>query len=280
MNDPRQPRSVSAAEGAVSISFRANGREREVSAHPATRLSEVLREQLGMTGTQVGCDAGDCGACTILLDGRQVCSCLTAAAQVADREVITVEGLAACDQLGGLQRAFLAHGAAQCGACTPGMLMAAAELLRINAAPSEEDVLEALAGVLCRCTGYRKIVEAVIAVARNDIDSPHPPAGAAVGSRIAKLDGAQKVTGHELFGADAYPADSLWLRVIRSPHARADFRVGDVEPLLRKHPGLAAVLGASDVPQNSFGIFPDAQDNPVVAPGHVRCRGEAVVELG
>src|SRR5215468_6189349 len=216
MNDPRQTGLRSAANDAARISFRVNGREREVVAHPATRLSEVLREQLGLTGTKVGCDAGDCGACTVLLEGRQVCSCLTALAQVSGREVVTVEGLATHDELSVLQRSFLAHGAAQCGACTPGMLIAAAELLRTNAAPSEEEVLDALGGVLCRCTGYRKIVEAVLAVARHEIESPHPPAGAAVGSRIAKLDGTQKVTGREIYGADDYPRDSLWLRVVRS----------------------------------------------------------------
>src|SRR5262245_12736161 len=174
MNDPRQTGLASPAADAASISFRVNGSERHVAVHPATRLSEVLREQLGLTGTKVGCDAGDCGACTVLVDGRQVCACLTAAGQVADREVVTVEGLATRDELSPLQRAFLAHGAAQCGACTPGMLMAAAELLRLNASPSEEEVLDALAGVLCRCTGYRKIVEAGLAVARNDLESPHP----------------------------------------------------------------------------------------------------------
>ena len=279
MNDPRQTGLVSAAEDSASISFRVNGRERQVAAHLAARLSEVLREQLGLSGTKVGCDAGDCGACTVLLDGRQVCACLTAVGQVSGRDVITVEGLAARGELSALQRAFLAHGAAQCGACTPGMLMAAAELLRINAAPSEEEVVDALGGVLCRCTGYRKIVEAVLAVARDDIESPRPPAGAAVGSRIAKLDGAQKVTGQELYGADDYPADSLWLRVVRSPHLRAEFSVGDVEPLLRKYPRLAAVLTAADVPQNSFGIFPQVKDQPVLAPGHVRFRGEAVLAL-
>ena len=208
----------------------------------------------------------------MLLDGRQVCSCLTAAAQVEGREVLTVEGLARDGKLTDLQRAFLAHGAAQCGICTPGMLMAATDLLRVNPAPSKQDTLDALAGVLCRCTGYTKIVEAVLAVARGDLEAPQPPAGAAVGSRIAKLDGVEKVDGSERFGADQYPAGSLWLRVIRSPHARARFRVGEVEVLRRAYPGLACVLSAADVPENSFGIFPQVKDQPVLAPGHVRCR--------
>ncbi len=285
MNDPRQSELIGTAPPAgesgarLSIVFGLNGVQRQIAANPVSRLSEVLREQLGLTGTKVGCDAGDCGACTVLLDGRQVCACLTAAGQVAGRNVVTVEGLAAAGKLSALQRAFLAHGAAQCGACTPGMLMAAAELLRVNPAPAEPEVLDALGGVLCRCTGYRKIVDAVLAVAGGDIEAPQPAAGAAVGSRIAKLDGAEKVAGTELYGADRYPADSLWLRVVRSPHARAQFRIGDLQALLQRHPGLSAVLTAADVPQNSFGIFPQVKDQPVLAPGQVRFHGEAVLAL-
>ncbi len=285
MNDPRQSGLIGAAAPAgesglgFSMVLGLNGVQRQIVANPVSRLSEVLREQLGLTGTKVGCDAGDCGACTVLVDGRQVCGCLTAAGQAAGRNLVTVEGLAVDGKLSALQRAFLAHGAAQCGACTPGMLMAAAELLRVNPAPGESEVLDALGGVLCRCTGYRKIVDAVLAVSCGDIAAPAPPAGAAVGSRIAKLDGAQKVAGSELYGADRYPADSLWLRVVRSPHARAQFRIGDPQPLLQRYPGLSAVLTAADVPQNSFGIFPQVKDQPVLAPGQVRFRGEAVLAL-
>jgi len=285
VNEPRQRQLIQAArpDGNPSagrpIEFRVNGVQQQVIANPVSRLTEVLREQLRLTGTKVGCDAGDCGACTVLLDGSQICACLTAAGQVAGRDVVTVEGLAVGGEPSALQRAFLAHGAAQCGACTPGMLMAATELLRINRTPSEEAVLDALGGVLCRCTGYQKIVEAVMAAACGDFDTVQPRAGAAVGSRIAKLDGAGKVSGSELYGADQSPSGSLWLRVVRSRHARAEFHIGDLEPLLRKHPGLSAVLTAADVPQNSFGIFPQVKDQPVLAPGHVRFCGEAVLAL-
>jgi aldehyde oxidoreductase len=263
----------------ASISFRLNGRERRVAADPAARLSDVLREQLGFTGTKVGCEAGDCGACTVLLDGAQVCACLTAAGQVEGRAVVTVEGLAAEGALSGLQNAFLARGAAQCGICTPGMLIAATDLLRRQASPTEEQARDALAGVLCRCTGYRKIVDAILAVASGNIEAPQPPAGAAVGSRIAKLDGVGKVTGSEAYAADRYPSGALWLRVIRSPHASARFSVGDLAPLRARYPGLAGVLSAADVPENSFGIFAQQRDQPVLAPGHVRFRGEAVLAL-
>lgn len=138
--------------------FVVNGRAVEVHVASETRLADVLRDTLGLTGTKIGCNAGDCGACTVLLDGRQVCACLVPAAQVEGRAVETVEGLARDGRLAALQRAFLDHGAAQCGICTPGMLMAASDLLARIPRPSEAEVLDGLAGVLCRCTGYRKIV--------------------------------------------------------------------------------------------------------------------------
>ena len=284
MNKPREVQGSTAAtgeqrDGGWSVVFTLNGASCRLVVDPAARLSDVLREQLGLTGTKVGCEAGDCGACTVLIDGKQVCACLTSAAQVDGREVVSVEGLAQGGSPSALQRAFHAHGAAQCGICTPGMLVAATDLLRRNPAPEEHDVLDALAGVLCRCTGYRKIVEAVLAVARGDLDAPQPPAGKAVGARMAKLDGIARVMGSEQYGADRYPTDCLWLRVIRSPHARARFRVGDLAALRRRYPGIEGIFTAADVPQNSFGIFPQVKDQPVLADGQVRFRGEAVLAL-
>ena len=261
------------------VRFTLNGAARELTAAPTERLSDVLRDRLGLTGTKVGCSAGDCGACTVLLDGEQVCACLTAVGQVHGRSVVTVEGLAQGGRLSLLQRAFLKHGAAQCGICTPGMLMAAADLLARHTMPDEQQVLDGLSGVLCRCTGYRKIVEAVLAVAREDVHAEQPAACRAVGSRVAKLDGLQIVTGRELYAADRAPADALWLRVVRAPHMRARFELGDIEAFKARHPGLVAVLSARDVPCNSFGIFPQVKDQPVLADGHVRFRGEAVLAL-
>jgi CO/xanthine dehydrogenase Mo-binding subunit/aerobic-type carbon monoxide dehydrogenase small subunit (CoxS/CutS family) len=263
----------------TELAFELNGGPCRIAAHGGERLSDVLRDRLGLTGTKVGCSAGDCGACTVLLDGQQVCACLVAAGQVQGRRVTTVEGLAGGGELARLQQAFLAHGAAQCGICTPGMLMAAADILTRHPEPTEEQVLDGLAGVLCRCTGYRKIVEAVLAVARGSIEAPQPEAGCAVGARVAKLDGAAKVTGSEHFGADAAPADAAWLRVIRSPYARARFSLGSFAALRQRHPGLLDVLAAGDVPENSFGIFPQVKDQPVLASGRVRFMGEAVLAL-
>jgi len=263
----------------VDIMLVVNDEPVAVLAHPAERLADVLRDRIGLTGTKIGCNAGDCGACTVLLDGEQVCACLVAAAQADGRRVTTVEGLARGGKLDRLQQSFLAHGAAQCGICTPGMLIAASDLLARNARPTAGEVEDALGGVLCRCTGYRKIVEAVLACAGGDVVIADPEPGRAVGARAVKTDGVPKLIGAERYGADSAPEDALWLRTIRSPHARARLRIGDIAPLLSKHPGLASVVTARDVPVNSFGIFPDMKDQPVLADGEVRFRGEAVLCL-
>src|SRR5439155_4021235 len=163
------------------------------------------------------------GACTILLDGRQVCSCLTSLAQAEGRSVTTVEGLGDDPFLSRLPQAFHLHGAAQRGVCMPGMLMAAAELLTRIAKPTAAQAQDALGGVLCRCTGYRKAIEAVLACAEKIPPPPAVEAARAVGARLAKVDGIAKLDGSERYGADAIPGDALWLRVVRSPHARASF---------------------------------------------------------
>ena len=175
-----------------------------------------------------------------------------------------------------LQEAFDRTGGAQCGFCTPGMLMSAAALLERNPSPTRDEIAHALSGNLCRCTGYTKIVDAVLAVWDTPDANPAPPVGAAVGARLAKVDGVAKISGRDLFGADAIPSDALWIRVVRSPHARARFTLGDLGPLRAR---LAAVLTAADVPFNGYGIYPDIKDQPVLADGEVRYRGEAVVAL-
>jgi CO/xanthine dehydrogenase Mo-binding subunit/aerobic-type carbon monoxide dehydrogenase small subunit (CoxS/CutS family) len=263
-----------------AIEFTLNGDAVSAVVDPICRLSEVLRETLGLKGTKVGCEAGDCGACTVLLDGDQVCACMVPAGQVAGRHVATVEGLAASGDLNPLQQAFHRHGAAQCGICTPGMLMAASDLLRRYSRPNRRQVMDALGGVLCRCTGYRKIVEAVLDAAAGPTAPVDPPAGAAVGARLAKVDGEAKLTGVEAYGDDVAPRDALLLRVLRTPHARARFTIGDLDPLYTAHPGLLRVLTAADVPgNNGFGIYPHIKDQPVLAEDRVRYRGEAVLAL-
>ncbi|MGE5594279.1 MAG: (2Fe-2S)-binding protein [Betaproteobacteria bacterium] len=145
----------------ATVSFRVNGRAVEVEVSPEDRLIDVLRERLRLTGTKEGCGIGECGACTVLLDGKPANSCLVPALQVEGREVETVEGLARDGRLHPLQEAFVEHAAVQCGFCTPGMLMAAAALLRENPEPTREEIARAISGNLCRCTGYHQIISAI-----------------------------------------------------------------------------------------------------------------------
>jgi aldehyde oxidoreductase len=262
------------------VSFSVNGREVKVSVPGARRLSRVLRDELGFTGTKVGCDAGDCGACTVLLDGEPVCACLVAAGQVSGCDVTTVEGLAARSPiLDHLQNSFLANGAAQCGACTPGMLVSATALLEKNSSPSEQEVMDAIGGVLCRCTGYRKIIGAILDV-NATAEQVSPKAGAAVGARLIRLDGQKKVDGREIFGADEVPAGALSVRAVRCPHHRARFQFGDLNSFIAGNPGLLLVLTAQDVPGvDCYGVIPRCADQPVFAHTEARYRGEAVAAI-
>ena len=138
-----------------------NGSLYEVDVRPTARLLDVLREDLGLTGTMEGCAEGECGACTVLVDGKAVASCVMLAVQARGKEVVTVEGLARDGELDLLQQKFVEYGAVQCGFCTPGMLMSAKALLMANPVPSDQDIRVALAGNLCRCTGYSAIIAAV-----------------------------------------------------------------------------------------------------------------------
>jgi len=156
-----------------SIVFNVNGDMYRLAVDPWRTLNEVLREDLNLTGTKLGCGSGDCGACTVMLDGRSVNSCLTLAVEADGREILTVEGLARSgDHLHPIQQAFIDKGAIQCGFCTPGMEMSALQLLETTPNPSEEQIRLALSGHLCRCTGYVKIIEAVATAAETMCQHP------------------------------------------------------------------------------------------------------------
>ncbi|MFZ5790987.1 MAG: molybdopterin-dependent oxidoreductase [Pseudomonadota bacterium] len=261
--------------------FTLNGRPVRATAAPATRLTRVLRDELGLTGTKVGCDAGDCGACTVLLEGEPVCGCLVGVGQIEGQRIETIEGLTANSGITRrLQDAFLRHGAAQCGICTPGMLVAATHLLEQQPRPAESEVMDAIGGVLCRCTGYRKIIAAIMDAGANPMPALRPETGRAVGARIRRLDGQRKVEGTEIFGADEAPAESLLLRAVRSPYHRARFSFGDLKAFRAAHPGVLRVLTAKDVPGiNCYGVIPPFADQPVFAEAETRFRGEAVAAV-
>jgi carbon-monoxide dehydrogenase small subunit len=146
----------------TAIEFTVNGESHKLEVFPMARLLDVLREELRLTGTKEGCGEGECGACTVNLNGEIVNSCLVPMAQVAGASITTIEGVAHGDQLHAVQQAFIEHGGAQCGICTPGMILAAVDLLERNPQPTEADIRNGLAGNLCRCTGYMKIFESVV----------------------------------------------------------------------------------------------------------------------
>lgn len=261
------------------LSLTVNGVSHRIDQSGGKRLSRLLRDDLGVQSVKIGCDAGDCGACTVLMDGEQVCACLVPAGQADGAEIVTAEA-SSLPVLERLRDAFDRHGAAQCGICTPGMIMASAALLTRDPNPPRQQVMDALGGVLCRCTGYAKIVEAVLDTAGNGPVPDHPDAGCAVGSRLSRLDTTNKLTGREAYGADNWPEDCLSLRVVRSPHAHAKFVLGDFAALHAKWPGLVRVLTAKDIPgRNGYGIYPHIKDQPVLADGRVLYRGDAVLAL-
>ncbi|MBD0369616.1 MAG: (2Fe-2S)-binding protein [Pyrinomonadaceae bacterium] len=148
--------------GKVVVRCTVNGRDAELSGFPMARLLDVLREELKLTGTKEGCGEGECGACSVFINGKIVNSCLVPLMQVEGARVVTIEGIASDEQLNAIQEAFIETGGAQCGICTPGMVMAAVNLLDRNSEPTESDIRAGLAGNLCRCTGYMKIFEAVV----------------------------------------------------------------------------------------------------------------------
>lgn len=261
--------------------FCLNGRAVSVGSPPGARLSEVLRETCGVKDVKVGCNAGDCGACSILLDGNVVCACITPLAQAEGRRIETLAGLVRSDAwtlrlADSLQR----HGGAQCGVCTPGVMVAATALLRADPTPDEAAVRTALSGVLCRCTGYRKIIDAVLDASGAGPSTAHADGNGHVGAALRRIDGHAKVHGEERFGDDDAPHDSLVVRVVRSPFPHAAFIFGDLDGFKASHPGLELVLTAADVPgSNCFGVIPAFADQPVFAQGVARFRGEAVAAV-
>ena len=150
------------------LDLKVNGEDYTLEVEPHRTLLEVIRNDLGLTGTKLGCGGGECGACTVILDGKAVKSCLMLALDARGKEIWTIEGLSRAGELHPLQRAFVEHGAIQCGFCTPGMIMASKAMLDENPHPSEQEIKDALAGNLCRCTGYVKILEAVSSVVGSD----------------------------------------------------------------------------------------------------------------
>ena len=284
------------------IRFILNEEEVTLDVDPVRPLLDVLRQDLGLTGTKQGCDhEGECGACTVLLDGQPVRSCLTPTGKVAERSVMTVEGLSLRSgridptegsdagplrELHPLQEAFIEVGAVQCGYCTPGMLMAAKALLDREPDPSREEIVEALAGNLCRCTGYKSIVEAVeLAAARMRGDAGRPPGSPAtpevsdrsiIGGDALRTDSIGKVTGQTQYVEDIRIPGMVYGHVLRSPHHHARLLALKADEALAIE-GVLQVIRASDIPgENGLGDY--SRDEPVLVPigDTVKMRGAPV----
>ena len=260
------------------LRLKLNGRWREDAVAERELLVDYLRDVAHLTGVKTGCDGGECGACTVLVDGEAVPSCITLAVRCEGRDVETIEGLATQGRLSRLQQAFHEKLGTQCGFCTPGMIMAAEALLRRNPKPSEEDIRIALSSNLCRCTGYVKIIEfgaggggaGAMTQLADQVSVKKRPG-------VPLIDGIEKVTGKARYTADLDHADALIGRIFRSPVSHADIVRLDVSKA-RALDGVVAVVTGDDCP-HTYGVLPIAMNEYPLARGRVRYRGEPVAAV-
>ncbi|TCO70836.1 molybdopterin-dependent oxidoreductase [Rhodovulum euryhalinum] len=268
----------------MTLDMRVNGRKVTRRADPGQRLLDFLRDELNLTGTKEGCGAGECGTCSVFVDGKLVKSCLMPAAKAQGADIQTVEGLARPGELDVLQKAFHKTGASQCGYCIPGMVMAATSLLREAPEASLDEIKERMGGNICRCTGYTKIIEAV-ALARDVVTGRASPAvlepegvgESYIGHNVRRLDAPSKVTGRLKYAGDMVMPGMLHMAVLRSPHAHAEIVSIDTSEAEAVE-GVACVITSADVPgKDGFGVF--VHDQPVMARGKVRHVGEAVAAV-
>lgn len=275
----------------ITVHFELNGKPRQVIVDPQSSLLDVLRDQFGLTGAKRGCDReGLCGACTVIINGSSRRSCITPVSSVEGARVETIEGLAGPDgRLHPVQQAFIDHGAVQCGFCTPSMILSAKALLDRNPDPSREEVIVALRGNLCRCTGYAQVVDAVLAAAAVLRGQSYPlPYNEArvIGKAYRRKDSYEKVTGRFKFLNDTHHEDALFVKVVRSPHYSARIRSLDYSAALAID-GVEAVFTAKDIPgMKGFSDKLWAEDDPshiegavepILAADVVRNIGEPVV---
>ncbi len=268
----------------LKIGVEVNGRKVERETNPHTRLLDFIRNELNLTGTKEGCGAGECGTCSVFVDGKLIKSCLMPAAKASGSKIETIEGLAKRGTLTSIQKAFHKTGASQCGYCIPGMVMAATSALRVNPGADIEEIKERLGGNICRCTGYTKIFEAV-EIAR-DIISGELSLDAVeedniensfIGANVRRLDAPSKVSGRLKYAADMKMTDMLQMQVLRSPYPHARIKSIDITEA-EAIEGVACVITSKDVPgKDGFGVF--VHDQPIMAREKVRYVGEAVAAV-
>lgn len=268
----------------LKLEMHVNGRKIARTTAPHTRLLDFLRDDLNLTGTKEGCGAGECGTCSVFVDGKLVKSCLMPAAKANGAAVETIEGLATPGELTPVQKAFHKTGASQCGYCIPGMVMAATSALRENPKAGIEEIKERLGGNICRCTGYTKIFEAV-EIARDVIAGDLPITAldedavgeSYIGTNVRRLDAPSKVSGRLKYAADMKMYDMLQMQILRSPHPHA--RIVSIDTSVAEAmDGVECVITAADVPgKDGYGVF--VHDQPTMATGKVRYVGEAVAAV-
>ncbi len=274
-----------------TLELKVNRQVYEVSVEPWRSLAEVLREELGLTGVKVACNTGNCGSCTVLIDGKAVKSCLMLAPQAKGKEILTIEGLASEEEMHPLQKAFIEHFAVQCGYCTPGMILKAKALLDENPDATEDEIRSGLSGDPCRCTGYKKIVEAIIA-AKEEIKGAKAgkkaclgeykgkeiAAYSTVGKSVARLDAPEKVTGRAKYCTDLKLTGMLHSKILRSPYAQAKIISIDTSKA-EKLSGVRGVVTGKDAPEKRCGGLRYALDQHLLARNVVRFVGEAVAAV-
>jgi 4-hydroxybenzoyl-CoA reductase subunit alpha len=270
------------------VALEVNGTAREVAVRPGDTLLDLLRDELRLTGTKRGCELGDCGACTVLLDDQPVNSCLTLALEAADRQVRTIEGLANGGDLHPIQQAFVECGAIQCGFCTPGMILQTRALLDANPRPGPREIQAALSGNLCRCTGYSKILQAVerasLLLQDEEPETLEPPPQTStvdlsvVGKRLPKLDAPAKATGRAQYTDDIVLPNMLYGKLLLSPLPHAHIKAIDVTRAAAL-PGVEVVLTGADVPDVTYGTSPPRYDEYVLAKDKVRYVGDPVAAV-
>ena len=260
-----------------TLIFNVNDLSESIEITPRTRLLDVLRVDLGLTGTKEGCGTGDCGSCTVLLDGKAVNSCMVLALQAEGRNVTSIEGLGKPGDLHPIQQAMVQSGGIQCGFCTPGMVLSLKALLDQNPRPDEEEIRVAISSNLCRCTGYTKILDA----AKTVIDGVAPSAATigadgAVGSRMVRVDAEEKVTGGAIYAEDIRLPRMIHGALVRSPHAHAKILSIDTSEALTL-PGVKAIVSGSDIEMGYYGY--ELRDYQIFALEKVRFVGEPVAAV-
>jgi putative selenate reductase molybdopterin-binding subunit len=251
-----------------------NGVPYDLLVEPDRSLVDALRDDLGLTGTKRACNEGECGSCAVHLDGIVVVSCLVLAVEAVGHRITTIEGLAHNGRLDPLQESFAEHFASQCGYCTPGMVMTGKALLAENPHPTEDEVRQAIRGNLCRCTGYSKIIDAIMAASGQP--RPHeyrPSTHTVVGRAVPRTDSLEKVTGKAPYAYDMHLPGMAYGEILRSPLPHARITRIDTSRALAV-PGVLAVYTQKDMPQTKFGAF--VQDETALADGIVRYVGEGV----